>query len=132
MQKSNQSLCKLKKVFVFMITIVPQVGTNGYFTFDGFTGFTPFRFARGNGLSLVAPFFIDIGDTTDASGTIKYEFNDNSTSEVAKSVNRIIRREIDPYFRGKQFLIASWEEVSPYSNPNNIVSWNFLSVLYCF
>jgi hypothetical protein len=94
------------------------VGTNGYFTFDNFTGFTPFQFARGNGLSLVAPFFTDIGDTTDASGTIKYEFNDNSTSEVAKNVNRIIRREIDPYFRGKQFLIASWEEVSPYSNPN--------------
>jgi subtilisin-like proprotein convertase family protein len=94
------------------------VGTNGYFTFDGFTGFTPFKFSQGNGLSLVAPFFIDIADTTDTSGRIKYEFNDDSTSEVAKSVNRIIRREKDPYFRGTHFLIASWEEVSPYSNPN--------------
>jgi hypothetical protein len=94
------------------------VGTNGYFTFDNFTGFTPFQFARGNGLSLVAPFFTDIGDTTDASGRIKYEAHDDSTFEVAESVNGIIRREKDPNFCGKQFLIASWEEVSPYSNPN--------------
>ena len=112
-----------------MITIVPQVGTNGYFTFGNFTGFKPFRFAQGNGLSLVAPFFTDIGDTTDASGTIKYEFHDNSTFEVAKSVNGIIRREKDPSFCGKRFLIASWEDVSPYSNPD-IVSCYFKSVFY--
>ena len=63
----------------------------------------------------MAPFFIDIDDPQ-KHGSIKYEVHNDSTFEVAERINRIIRKEKDPSFCGKWFLIANWENVSPYRN----------------
>ncbi|CAI8054601.1 Matrilin-2 [Geodia barretti] len=98
------------------------VGTNGYFAFSEFTGFTPFPFSEGNELSLVAPFFTDI-DISKGSGRIVYQvhnnFSDIFSSQVAQYINVAINTNRYTNFSAEWILIATWTEVSPY-NTNNV------------
>ena len=48
-----------------------QVGTNGYFTFDGFSGYEPFLFNESSTQSLVAPFFSGV-DILNGIGETNY------------------------------------------------------------
>lgn len=104
-----------------------QVGTNGYFTFTRFTGFTPFPFSKGNSISLVAPFFTDI-DISNTPGRILYQVHSNLTitysRNVAEYVNAVINTDRLTNFSTQWLLIASWIEVSPYYDDNeNIISF---------
>ena len=109
-----------------------QVGTNGYFTFGRFTGFTPFPFSEGNGLSLVAPFFTDI-DISKGSGRIVYQvhnnFSDIFSSQVAQYINVAINTNRYTNFSAEWILIATWTEVSPY-NTNNVVSCSYTFCIF--
>ena len=104
---------------------ITQVGTNGYFTFSRFTGFTPFPFSEGNRISLVAPFFTDI-DISKGSGRIFYQLHNNFNSiyskEVVQYIDTIININAFTSFSAQWILIVSWADVSPY-NTNNIVSF---------
>ena len=62
-----------------MVFTNSQVGTNGYFTFDRFTGYSPFSFNENTTQSLVAPYFTDI-DISDGIGQINYEIHTPTTS----------------------------------------------------
>jgi subtilisin-like proprotein convertase family protein len=103
------------------------VGTNGYFTFDGFTGFTPFEFTQGNGLSLVAPFFTDI-DISHGNGQIKYEiFNDSTTAPldefVLTEMSDVINQNYESAnFNAKWALVALWHDVPHYGDYKNVTT----------
>ena len=93
-----------------------QVGTNGYFTFEFFTGFSPFLFNNNTNLSLVAPFFTDI-DISDGVGRINYEVHTEFTSEIILTeVNAIINEHTQANFTGFWLLVASWEDVPPFGD----------------
>lgn len=102
-----------------------QVGTNGYFTFTRFTGFTPFPFSKGNSISLVAPFFTDI-DISNTPGRILYQVHSNFSKtysrNVAEYVDAVINTNRSTDFSTQWLLIASWIEVSPFYD-DNIVSF---------
>ena len=96
-----------------MIIIHSQVGTNGYFTFDGFTGFFPFLFNENVRLSLVAPFFADIDIRR--GGQIIYEVHTQSTSSALFSeINLIIEQNLQTEFSGQWLLVATWDDVPPF------------------
>ena len=95
------------------------MGTNGYFTFDGYDGFFPFPFDKRN-KSLVAPFFTDI-DISVGVGQIRYEVHRDNTSEVILSqVNQLINNCSEKEFTGNWLLVATWENVSWYSQPTTV------------
>lgn len=103
-----------------------QVGTNGYFASSNFSGFKPFPFSGGNGLSLIAPFFTDI-DISKGSGRIFYqEHSDLSlivSKAIAEQVDAVINTNKLTNFSSKWLLVASWEEVSLYGNYNMVSVW---------
>ena len=91
------------------------MGTNGYFTFDGFNGFSPFIFDANTDVSLVAPFFADIDIT--GGGQIRYEIHTDSTSQsILSQVNSVINDHAQTVFSGEWLLVASWENVPPYGD----------------
>lgn len=101
-----------------------QVGTNGYFTFSNFTGFTPFPFSGGNSLSLVAPFFAD-WDISDGSGSITYQMYDHFNSTLSRTVVEEINNEINLNKKHRNFsaqwlLIAKWDNVTLFGNYNTV------------
>ena len=100
-----------------------QVGTNGYFTFSNFSGFTPFPFSKGNGISIVAPFFTDI-DVSSGHGSIRYQVHDEFTNSVslkiAKKVDILLNETKFINFRVKWLLIAEWNNVTPYGKHDTV------------
>ena len=109
-----------------------QVGTNGYFTFDGFTGFSPFTFNENTTQSLVAPFFTDIYISTGV-GQINYEIHTPTTSQaILSQVNSLISNYAQTQFDGVWLLVAAWDGV-PHISDTNIVSRsiNNISVHFC-
>ena len=87
------------------------MGTNGYFTFDGYTGFSPFLFDANSDQSLVAPFFTDI-NIARGIGQISYEVHNNSTSEsLLSSVDSVINNNMQTNFHGEWLLVAKWDNV---------------------
>ena len=99
-----------------------QVGTNGYFTFEGFLGYQPFLFDENTILSLVAPFFTDI-DISRGIGQINYEIHTRSSSEsILSLVNSIINKQTETEFNGNWLLVATWDNVPQFGGPYNIVS----------
>ena len=90
-----------------------QVGTNGYFTFDGYS---PFLFNNDGVHSLVAPFFTDT-DISQGIGQIDYEIHTNSTSEsILSSVDDLINFHLNEKFIGNWMLVATWDMVPPFGN----------------
>ena len=105
----------------FFARDIPQVGTNGYFTFQAFRGYTPFIFNENTTLSLVAPFFTDI-DISRGVGQIIYENHTLSTSkDLISKVDSIINKKTQANFKGKWMLVATWEDVPQYGSYYNIV-----------
>ena len=93
-----------------------QVGTNGYFTFDEFNGYSPFLFNKDGVHSLVAPFFTDT-DISQGIGQIDYEIHTNSTSEsILSSVDELINFHLNANFSGKWMVVATWDRVQPFGN----------------
>ena len=87
-----------------------QVGTNGYFTFDGFTSWIPFTFNQYTTWSLVAPFFTDIDIR--GVGQINYEVHNETTSQSLLSrVNSLINHHAQTEFNGEWMLVATWDGV---------------------
>lgn len=98
-----------------------QVGTNGYFTFIGYTGYTPFLFNEGTTLPLVAPFFADI-DISNGVGQINYEVHtDDISDSLLSQVNSLINDHAGTEFNGRWMLVATWDQVPPYQNPNIVI-----------
>ena len=95
------------KILLRILSVNLQIGTNGYFTFKSFIGFTPFPFKRGNGLSLVAPFFTNIELPT---GSVEYEVHTNNSINIATAINERINNTPNTTFCGEWFLIASWKK----------------------
>jgi hypothetical protein len=102
------------------------VGTNGYFTFSTFTGYTPFQFTGASGLSLVAPFFTDI-DISHGNGKIIYKIFDFS-SPVAGIINYVIRFNKHTNFTGEWFLVAEWRDVA-HNNHHQFQTLTFQGIL---
>ena len=99
-----------------------QVGTNGYFTFDGFTGYSPFIFNENTTQSLVAPFFTDI-DISEGVGQIDYEIHTLTTSQsILSEVNSLINEHTQTEFNGEWLLVATWDNVPPFGD-NSIVRY---------
>ena len=98
-----------------------QVGTNGYFTFDGYTGYSPFLFNASRNLSLVAPFFTDI-DISNGIGQISYEIHNESVSEpILSSVDSVINEYLQTDFHGEWLLVAKWDDVPHFrGGPENV------------
>ena len=93
-----------------------QVGTNGYFAFEQFIGFTPFTFDGNRNISLVAPFFTDT-DLSIGKGHVFYEIHTDTTStEMFSSINSLINEHKQAQFDGKWLMVAKWEDVPPYGN----------------
>ena len=106
-----------------------QVGTNGYFTFTGYTGWIPFLF-DGNTLPLVAPFFADI-DISNGVGQINYEVHtDDISDSLLSQVNSLISDHAGTEFNGRWMLVATWDQVPPYQNPNIVIICCVL--LFCY
>ena len=96
-----------------------QVGTNGYFTFEMFTGYIPFIFHENVNHSLVAPFFSDI-DIELGFGQIDYEIHTEITSQsILSQVNSLINDQAQTNFNGKWLLVAMWDKVPPYPGYSN-------------
>ena len=96
-----------------MIALHSQVGTNGYFTFDNFTGYVAFTFNQYTTLSLVAPFFTDIDIR--GVGQINYEVHNETTSQSLLSrVNSLINHHAQTEFNGEWMLVATWDGVQHY------------------
>ena len=99
-----------------------QVGTNGYFTFDGFTGYSPFIFNENTTQSLVAPFFTDI-NISEGVGQIDYEIYTLTTSQsILSEVNSLINEHTQTEFNGEWLLVATWDNVPPFGD-NSIVRY---------
>ena len=99
--------------------VYTQIGTNGYFTFDGFTGYSPFTFNENTTQSLVAPFFTDIDIS--GGGQIVYEVHTVTTSQsILSEVNSLINEHTQTQFNGEWLLVATWDNVPPYGD-NSIV-----------
>ena len=95
-----------------------QVGTNGYFTFEYFSGYSPFVFTENTYHSLVAPFFFDI-DISEGIGQIKYEIHTVATSEsILSQVDFLINKHTENDFNGEWLLVATWDEVPPFGSYN--------------
>ena len=93
------------------------MGTNGYFTFDGFTGYSPFTFNESTTQSLVAPFFTDIDIRK--VGQINYEVHNETTSQSLLSrVNSLINHHAQTVFNGEWMLVATWDGVKHYGISN--------------
>lgn len=97
-----------------------QVVTNGYFTFDGYTGYTPYvLYNTGFTRTVVAPLFTYI-DVRDGVGNIHYEVHTNATSEaILSQMNELINNCSEKNFTGEWLLVTSWEEVFT-GNPNDV------------
>ena len=90
-----------------------QIGTNGYFTFDGFNGYTPFSFDTRN-QTIVAPFFTDL-IISYGVGKIEYEIHTHATSNaILSDVNELINNCTEKNFTGDWMLVATWEDVAQY------------------
>ena len=117
--KLNQHFTYVTKtahVFLFLVQH-SQVGSNGYFTFDGFTGYSPFTFNEITTKSLVAPFFTDL-DIRDV-GQINYEVHNETTSQSLLSrVNSLINHHAQTEFNGEWMLVATWDGVKHYGINN--------------
>ena len=98
-----------------------QVGTNGYFTFTEFVGFSSFLFYENTTLPLVAPFFTDI-DISNGVGEIYYEIHTAATSQsILSQVNSLINEQAETNFNGRWMLVAKWDNVPPYGGSSNVV-----------
>ena len=98
-----------------------QVGTNGYFTFEEYTGYTPFLFDSRRNESLVAPFFSDI-DISSGVGEINYEVHTEFTSKhLLSQVDSVISEHAHTNFTGKWMIVAEWDGVPQYGGDPNIV-----------
>ena len=96
------------------------MGTNGYFTFDGYTGYSPFLFDANSDQSLVAPFFSDI-DISYGTGEISYEVHSESVSEpILSSVDTVINEHMQTDFHGEWLLVAKWDNVPHISGGPNV------------
>ena len=102
-----------------------QVGTNGYFTFNEFSGY----FIDGNdSVALVAPFFTDI-DISQGVGRIDYEIHTEATSEaILHEVNSLVNEHAQTEFNGKWMLVATWDDVPPYGD-TSVVSFIHCNML---
>ena len=97
-----------------------QVGTNGYFTFAEFDGYSPFLFDESTDIPIVAPFFTDI-DISDGIGQINYETHTRSTSEYAISqVDSVINQQAETDFSGRWMLVATWDGVPPFGDTSTV------------
>ena len=106
-----------------MFRIILQVGTNGYFTFEMYTGYIPFLFNENSSISLVAPFFTDIDIEYNMDGQINYEIHTIDTSEsIISQINSIVNTYANTEFYGEWLLVATWEDVPPYFGVSNEVS----------
>ena len=102
------------------------MGTNGYFTFQRYTGAVPFPFDSTTNELLVAPFFVDI-DIRQV-GQISYEVHNSTISETILSrVDLLINRSMSTEFHGQWLLVAKWDDVPEYGGNSSIVS-NLLSL----
>ena len=110
------------KIRLSFFDLNSQVGTNGYFTFDGFTGYESFVFNEHSPLPLVAPFFADI-DISSGVGRIGYEIHTQQNSEnILSQISAVINENHNTRFQGKWLLVATWDGVPPFSGFGNIVS----------
>ena len=96
-----------------------QVGTNGYFTFERFTGYMPFTFSDNKTHALVAPFFADIDIRKNGSGKIEYEIHTNNATVLSQVNSLIGDRGHD--FKGTWLLVATWDNVPAYYQDYSIV-----------
>ena len=105
------------------VRIYPQVGTNGYLSFDKvFTDYEPFEFPGLGSLSLVAPFFCDI-DISDGTGVISYEVHALRHSPTRLAfVSTIVNEEFGTEFEGTWMLVAEWKNVPAFGRREDIVS----------
>ena len=93
-----------------------QVGTNGYFSFTGFSGFGSFLFNENTTLPLVAPFFTDI-DISGGIGGIDYELHTEDTSQsILSQVDSVINDHAGTNFNGRWMLVATWDNVPPFGD----------------
>ena len=97
------------------------MGTNGYFTFTGYSGFSPFLFNENTNLPLVAPFFTDI-DISNGVGQIDYEIHTSDTSgSILSQVDSVINEHTGTSFNGEWMLVATWEQVPAFGGGTSIV-----------
>ena len=111
-----------------------QVGTNGYFTFQYFTSFSPFIFNENITQSLVAPFFTDI-DISYGVGQIDYEIHTVTTSQsILSEVNSLINEHTQTEFNGEWLLVATWDNVPPFgfSFDNSVRKCSFVCVIQTY
>lgn len=98
------------------------MGTNGYFTFDTFRGFSPFHFDEFTAMSLVAPYFTDI-DISGGVGEVKYEIHTDVTSQsIMSRIDAVISEHMQIDFNGKWLLVAHWDGVPHYGGDISAVS----------
>jgi hypothetical protein len=98
------------------------VGTNGYFTFTGYSGFSPFLFNENTSLPLVAPFFTDI-DISNGVGQIDYEIHTSDTSgSILSQVDSVINEHTGTSFSGEWMLVATWEQVPAFGGGTSITN----------
>ena len=105
------------------------MGTNGYFTFDLFDGFSPFHFNEFRSISVVAPFFADI-DISRGIGEINYEIHTDVTSQsIISRIDSLISEHMQIEFNGKWLLVAQWDGVPQFGGDVNIVSMFILYIM---
>lgn len=98
------------------------MGTNGYFTFREFTGYTSFVFDASGNDSLVAPFFTDI-DISIGVGQINYEIHTRLTSQnLLSKIDSVVNEQLQANYSGRWMLVAEWNGVPQYGGDPNIVS----------
>ena len=112
-----------------IVTEYTQVGTNGYFTFAEFDGYSPFLFDESTDIPIVAPFFTDI-DISNGVGDINYEIHTRSTSEYAISqVDSVINEQADTNFNGRWMLVSTWDSVPPLGDTSIVSIVLFIATL---
>ena len=91
--------------------LLPQVGTNGYFSFgEGITTSTPSLYPNGPTFT-VAPFWAD--NDIREEGEISYEVH-SAGSPLISEVNSFIRDHQGVEFSGTWMVIAEWYQVYEY------------------
>ena len=108
------------------------MGTNGYFTFEEFTGYSPFLFDETSTLSLVAPFFADT-DVSIGIGRIIYAVHDDLIPEsILHSVNSVINEHMLTDFNAEWILVAEWDNVPQFGSSNDTVSSQYQLSYQCY
>lgn len=103
------------------MSLLMQVGTDGFFSVDG-GHYLPPTFIDDVNVPIVAPYWTD-SDVTIGVGSINYEVHTKETSPtILASVDSIITEYMGTEFHGEWMLLAKWDNVPEYDGIVNIVS----------